>query len=129
MSTIIEIELSNPQGELRAKIYVVPIAENRFRAEENELFLELTKGTEFETEKEENGSYKITRITKESPFITRIFYLNTQYTETEYRVFGDELIKLGGHWQVDFGGIATINLPKNSDIDIDELLKHWKLIP
>lgn len=128
MDTIIEIEVYHPQVEQQAKIYVVQIAENRFCMEENELLLDLTKGTEFETEPEENGVYKIARITKASPFNTRIFYLSMAFTEAEYKVLGDELVKLGGYWQVDFGGIATVNLPKNSELDIDELLKRWGVL-
>jgi len=124
MNTIIEIDVCNPKGDIRASIYVEQIAENRFRAEENELFLELTKGTEFETETDENGIYKIIRITKTSEYNTQTFLLNLGISEAEYRVIGDEIIKQGGYWQVDFGGIATVNLPKNSTLNIDALLKR-----
>jgi len=32
-------------------------------------------------------------------------------------------VKHGGFWQVDFGGIATINLPKECEFDIDKIFK------
>lgn len=40
-------------------------------------------------------------------------------------MLGDELMKRGGFWQVDFGGITTINIPKNFEYDIDEIMKIW----
>lgn len=128
MDTVIEIAVYHPQVDQHARIYVVQIDANRFRMEENELFLDLTKGTEFETEMKENGTYTIVRISKESPYTTRIFYLGTKFTEAEYKVLGDKQMKLGGYWQVDFGGIATVNLPKNSELDLDELLKSWGVL-
>jgi hypothetical protein len=34
-------------------------------------------------------------------------------------------MRQGGYWQVDFGSIVTINLPKDSTIDLDEILKTF----
>jgi hypothetical protein len=38
-------------------------------------------------------------------------------------MLGDELIKSGGAWQVDFGGIATVNIPKDFEYDVDQIMK------
>ena len=67
------------------------------------------------------------KITKESDFVTRRFFLSTEYKEADYRMLGDELTKRGGFWQVDFGGIATINIPKDFEFDIDEVMKDLGL--
>jgi len=37
------------------------------------------------------------RILKESPFTTRRFFLTSQFTETEYKLLGHEIIKRGGY--------------------------------
>jgi hypothetical protein len=83
----------------------------------------LTLGTEFETRINKEGKYEVMRILKESPYTTRRFFLSSQFTETEYRLLGDEIIKRGGYWQVDFNSIVIINLPKASDFDIDAIFK------
>ena len=38
-------------------------------------------------------------------------------------------MKQGGFWQIDFGNIATINLPKNCELDIDEIFKTFDFNP
>jgi len=55
--------------------------------------------------------------------------LTNQFTATEYRLLGDEIIKQGGYWQVDFGSIASINLPQNSNTDIDNIFKTFNFYP
>lgn len=87
----------------------------------------LTLGTEFEAKLNEEGNYEIVRITKKSDFVTRRFFLSTKYNESEYRMLGDELTKRGGFWQVDFGGIATVNIPINFEYDVDEVMKDLDL--
>ncbi len=42
-------------------------------------------------------------------------------------MLGAELTKRGGFWQVDFGGIATVNIPKNFEYDVDQLMKELDL--
>ncbi len=83
----------------------------------------LTLGTEFETRINKEGLHEIIKITRQSEFLTRRFFLSPQYKESDYRFLGDELTKRGGFWQVDFGGIATINIPKGFEFDVDEILQ------
>nr|WP_238566675.1 hypothetical protein [Nonlabens ulvanivorans] len=95
---------------------------------ENDLFnCHLTKGTEFETRINEDGNHEVIKIIKKSEFITRRFLLSTQYKESDYRVLGDELMKRGGFWQVDFGGIATVNIPKDFEFNVDQVMKELDL--
>ena len=97
---------------------------------ENEFFVcDLTLGTEFETRLHEDGHHEIVRILKESEFITRRFALTSQFKESEYQLLGDEIMKHGGFWQVDFGSFATINLPKDCILDIDEIFKTFDFKP
>lgn len=89
----------------------------------------MTLGTEFETRLNKEGKHEIVRIIKDSEYITRRFFLTSQFKESEYRVLGNEIMKRGSFWQVDFGNIATINLPKNSEVNIDEIFKVFDFTP
>ena len=126
----VEIEIYDKREKMSTTMYVEQISDNVYRTTENEIFnCKLTLGTEFETRLNKDGKHEIIKITKESDFITRRFFLTSQFKESEYRLLGDEIMKLGGFWQVDFGGIATINLPKDSELNIDEIFKTFDFNP
>lgn len=126
----VEIEVYDKRMKITATIHVVQLSDHVFRAAENELFnCNLTLGTEFETLLNQNGKHEIIRIVKNSEYITRRFFLTSQFNETEYRLLGEEIMKNGGFWQVDFGSIATINLPKECNLDIDEIFKIFNFKP
>ncbi|GAK77273.1 hypothetical protein JCM19296_2880 [Nonlabens ulvanivorans] len=36
-------------------------------------------------------------------------------------------MKRGGFWQVDFGGIATVNIPKDFEFNVDQVMKELDL--
>ena len=124
------IELYDKREKMTSSFYVNKLSDNVFRMTENDVFnYRLTFGTEFEARINQDGKHEIVRILKESPFETRRFMLNSQFTESEYKVLGDEIMKQGGFWQVDFGSIATINLPKDIDLSIDEIFKLFNFNP
>lgn len=101
---------------------VIQLSEHTFRLVENDIFnCRLTRGTEFETRINKEGRHELIRIIKDSEYTTRRFLLSPKYKESEYRILGDELVKRGGFWQVDFGGIVTVNIPKN--FEFDQLMK------
>ncbi len=111
-------------------MHVEQLGPNVFRASENDIMnWDLTLGTEFETRLNEDGHHEIVRILKKSEFITRRFALTSQFKESEYQLLGDEIMKCGGFWQVDFGSFATINLPKDCNLDIDEIFKTFDFKP
>lgn len=124
----IEIRVYDKRIKSTGTIYVEQLSENKFRMTDNDIFnCHLTKGTEFETRINKNGLHEIVKIVKDSDFTTRLFFLSRQYKETDYSDLGDELTKLGGFWQVDFGGIATVNIPKDFEFNIDEIMKELDL--
>lgn len=124
----IKIFVYDKREKITSSCYVEQISENKFRMTENDLFnCHLTKGTEFETRINEDGNHEVIKIIKKSEFITRRFLLSTQYKESDYRVLGDELMKRGGFWQVDFGGIATVNIPKDFEFNVDQVMKELDL--
>lgn len=124
------IELHDTIMDCVGSIYVTQISDNIFRMEENDIFnCRLVYGTEFETKINEEGKHEITSILKKAPYVTRRFLLSTKFTESEYRILGDEIIRIGGFWQTDFGGIATINIPKGSNFDLDQIFKIFNFYP
>lgn len=126
----VEIEVYDKREKLTTTIQVEQLSDNVFRTTENELFnCRLTLGTEFETRLNKDGKHEIIKITKDSDFVTRRFFLTPQFKESEYRLLGNEIMKQGGFWQVDFGGIATINLPRESKLNIDEIFKNFDFKP
>ncbi|UII32410.1 hypothetical protein LVD17_00965 [Fulvivirga ulvae] len=124
----VEIEIYDKREHSTTRLYVEQIADNKFRMLDNDIFnFRLTLGTEFETIINNEGKHQIVKITKESEYITRCFFLSPEYKESDYRLLGDELTKRGGFWQVDFGGIATANFPKGFEFDIDRLASDLNL--
>lgn len=104
-------------------VEVEPIGDGVFRLLDNPMLMcRLTRGTEFRAESMEDGTYEFVSLTRPSELITRRFFLSGKYTESDYRVLGDELSKHGGFWQVDFGGFLTINVPRDFPHDIDKVM-------
>lgn len=111
-------------------VEVEELSESKFRAAENSAFdCRLAFGTEFETIINENSQHEVVKIIKKSEFTTRRFFLNNQFSTEDYHVLGDEIIKQGGFWQVDFGSLATINLPKDATLDLDEIFRIFDFQP
>jgi len=125
---VVKIELYDKREKATSTMYVEQIGENKFKMIDNDLFnCSLTLGTEFETRINKEGKYELIRVTKKSNFITRRFLLSSKYKESDYRLLGDELSRKGGFWQIDMGGIATVNIPRDFDYDIDEVIKDLDL--
>jgi len=128
MKKEVKIELYVKKEKSTATMYVEQLADNKFRMTDNDIWnCRLTLDTEFETRLNKDGKHEIVKITKDSDFITRRFFLNPKYKESEYRMLGDELAKRGGFWQVDLGGIATVNIPKDFEYDVDHVMKDLDL--
>lgn len=126
----IEIEIYDKRLKMSTTIYVDKVSDNIFRAVENEIFnCRLTLGTEFETRINKDGKHEIIRIVRASEYITKRFFLTSQFNHSEFKLLGDEIIKQGGFWQVDFGGIATVNLPKNCNLELEDIFKTFDFYP
>lgn len=125
----VEIKLqSEALGKYTSSIIVEQIAQNVFKMICNDLLIEeLTFATEFETKVNNEGLHAIVKIVKKSPFITKRYMLTSKYNESDYRVIGDEIEKHGGNWQVDFGSIASVNIPPNYLEEYETLIQSLNL--
>jgi hypothetical protein len=125
----VKIEVYNRKEKVTTTLYVEQLSENKFRMIDNDLFnKELTLGVEFETKINSKKKHEVVKILKESEFITRRFGLTPNYKESDYRMLGKELTKRGGFWQVDLGSIATVNIPKDFEFDINQVIKDLELV-
>jgi len=130
MNNIIEINIYNSKSGVSTSISVEQLSSNIFRTIENEMIdCRLVFGTEFETKVNTEGKHEIARITQKSKYTTKRFILNNQFKESEYRLLGDGIEKAGGFWQIDFGNVATVNLPKNYNLDIDKIFEIFDFKP
>lgn len=119
-----EINLYNKRERVSGIINVEQLSENTFRMVDNDIInCDLTYRTEFETRINKEGKHEVVRILKKPDFITRRFWLSSKYKTPDYKMLAEELVKHGGFWQVDFGGIATINIPKDFPFDVDKVMK------
>jgi hypothetical protein len=125
----VKIEVFNRKENVTTTLYVEQLSENKFRMIDNDLFnKQLTLGVEFETEINSEKKHEVVKVLKETEFITRRFGLTPNYKESDYRMLGEELTKRGGFWQVDFGSIATVNIPKDFEFDINQVIKDLELV-
>ena len=125
----VKIEVYDKKEKVTTTLYVEQLSKNQFRMIDNDLFNnQLTLGAEFETKINSENKHEVVKIIKKSEFITRRFGLTPNYKESDYRMLGEELTKRGGFWQVDLGSIATVNIPKDFEFDINQVIKELELV-
>lgn len=132
MENIIEIRLGFPdEGIIRSSSYeVIKTGEYHYKLMHNDpLSEELSYGTIIEVEPEfnEEGAYQFKKVAKISDFTLAVYGLPSSLNRSELMIVGNMIVQEGGYWEVIFGGIGYVNLPKNSALDVnDELNKLIK---
>ncbi len=129
---IIEIKLEDKRENSITTMQVEKLNESTFKMISNDIFnCKLNFGTEFQTRINKKGNHEIIRITKKSDFERRTFMTSREYSYAEnkefYEIMGTELVKNGGMWYIDFGGIVTVNIPKNTNFNFDNFLGDFKM--
>ena len=108
---------------------VEKLGKNKFRMIDNDILnFKLTLGAEFETKLNTNGLHQILRITKPSIYITKRFMISKEFKQQKLKIVGEELVKRGGHWQTDMGGVVTINILQGMEEEIKEICKDLGLV-
>jgi len=119
----VEIPFHDRELGIITTLIVEKLGENLFRATTNEVFIPwIIFGVEFETHINGEGQHELVCITKKSPYITETFLISSQLAD-ELKRLGDEIVQHGGNWQLDMGSVATINLPPNCKLAMDEIIK------
>lgn len=121
-----EIIMHVPEDYSTGQYRVIQFSEFTYKLLENDPFnMDFSYGTVVEVKPEfkiENGEKVFTfkRIYKESDYSIEVYGLPHQLNETELRTIGDKIMKEGGLWEVIFGGMCYVNLPKDSKLDVIE---------
>jgi len=127
---IIDIKMYVPEEASTGTYEVIKVSEHTYKLTNNDPFSEiLTYGTIIEVlpEKKDEDTYIFKGVHTESDFTHEVIGLPSALNETEMRVVGQMIIDEGGYWEVIFGGMGYVNLPKTSKLNvIDELNKLIK---
>lgn len=134
MKKEIEIRIYVPEESSTGSYEVIQLSEFTYKLTNNDPFNEnLSYGTIIEVEpqvKEDDMEkiYTLKGILKESDFSINVIGLPSELNETELRIVGKMITDEGGFWEVIFGGMGYVNLPKHSKLDvIEELNKLIKI--
>lgn len=120
----VKILLYDKRENATSTMYVELLGNNKFRMIDNDLFnCRLKLGTEFETRINEEGIHEIIRITKESDYLTRRFFLAMDNRKVIYDSLHKELTERKGFIQVTKGGIAIINFPEEVEWDVFDVVE------
>ena len=114
-----------PEEACTSTYDVIKVAENRYRLASNDPFSEtLIYGTIIEVlpEKNEEDTFVFKKVCAVSEYNLEVIGLPMALNETEMRVVGQMIIDEGGYWEVLFGGMGYVNLPKHSKLNVIEEL-------
>ncbi|WP_299611340.1 hypothetical protein [uncultured Aquimarina sp.] len=125
---IIEIKMYVPDEASTANYDVIKVSDHRYKLTNNDPFNEiLTYGTIIEVlpeKKKRDGEeiFVFKEVYAESEYNLEVIGLPMSLSETEMRAVGQMIIDEGGYWEVIFGGMGCVNLPKNSKLNVIEEL-------
>ena len=99
---------------------------NQYKLIDNDPFLEeLCRGTVIEVapKHDEPKVMELIRVVTPSDTPVVVYGLPQGVPESLLRQVGDQIVAAGGYWEVLFGGMAYVNLPKDSSFDVNAALK------
>jgi hypothetical protein len=117
------IKINSPDGGSET-VDAEQVDNDVFKLIENPIMhCRINYGTLVKAHTDANGDLVLSKIVRASNFKTRQFFLSASLTETELRTkIGQPVLDAGGMWEVVFGGICFVHIPKDSGFDLDELL-------
>lgn len=121
----VEIKLYDPTEKSTMQYEVIPVGERLYQLKENHPFSEsLIYGTIIEVEafEKEAGVFQLKKIHQKSEYTLEIIGLPPSLHEPELRIVGDLILAAGGYWEVNFGGMGYVSLPKGSTLNVLEEL-------
>jgi len=130
-ASIQKIIIKNGEDGSSETVYGEQIDADTFVLVENPIMnCRINYGTKVRVIQDLNGELVMTKVIKASGFQTRMFFLNSSLNETQLRTkIGQPILDAGGMWEVVFGGIAFVHLPKDSNFNLDELFKINEYYP
>ena len=129
---ITEIRMYVPEESSTGSYDVIKVSDSLYKLANNDPFNEkMSYGTIIRVSpyKIESGKneFIFREIYAESKFNLQVIGLPMSLNESELRTVGEMIVKEGGFWEIIFGGMGFINLPKESKLNvIDQLNKLIK---
>lgn len=125
------ITLKDPQGSGSETLAAEQITADTFKLLENPILnCRINYGTTVRVTEDANGELVMSKIISASDYMTRRFMLSNSLNETELRTkIGKPILDAGGMWEVVFGGIAFVHIPKDSTFNIDQIFKENNYFP
>ena len=126
---ITTIKHYNRRTEINSDLLVEKIDDHTFRLVESDPFdVRYFTGDIIETSINAKGCHETIKFIRPKAKPVQYILTVTQST-SDLQILLDELHRLGGHWQIDMGGIVSLTVPDDFPYDIDEVIKNmvWKL--
>ena len=80
-------------------------------------------GTTIKVQPDEKGELEMVKVVRASDYRTRQFILPSLSEPELMNKLGNPIRDAGGLWEVVFGGIIFIHMPRDSEFDLDALFK------
>ena len=117
-----------PEEKSTGTYDVIKISDCIYELTSNDPFNEsLCFGTTIEVEAEKieeegQNNFVFKKIHTKSEYKLEILFLPIELNQSELQIVGEMIINEGGFWEVIFGGMGYVNLPKKSKLDVIEEL-------
>ena len=121
-----EFRMYVPAERSTGTYHGIPVGPNQYKLIDNDPFLEeLCRGTVIEVapKHDEPKVMELIRVVTPSDTPVVVYGLPQGVPESLLRQVGDQIVAAGGYWEVLFGGMAYVNLPKDSSFDVNAALK------
>ena len=123
------IRLYDSREQCTTTVDAERVGQDKFRLMSNSLCSEdLSYGTLIRADYRPGSKdvYDFVSVIESSSYTQQVYGLNYGLQEDKLREIGEMITSAGGYWEVVFGGIAYVNLPMNSTLDVEKEIKKRK---
>ena len=124
------LHFHSPDGSDTA--YAEHVSGDYYKLIENPIFFsDINIGMTVKALPDEKGDLVVVKLIRASEYITRRFLLYSggpASSELQEKI-GNRIIEARGHWEVVFGGIVIVDIPRNGTFDLDKLFAEVNYQP
>jgi hypothetical protein len=127
---IVTLLITDTDGS-KESIAAEKISESTYKLLENPIFsCKINYGTIVKAVLDEEGNLIVTKVIRASDFKTRKFILPDNPSSNEFsKKIGNRIIDVGGTWEIAFGGVAFLHIPRNLEFDFKSLFSQLNYFP
>ena len=114
-----DVEMTFDGGESIEQVLVTPLASQQYRLEVSPISGgNLRYHDVIEAESQADGCLRFVRLVEKSPFRTLEYFLPKSVVESQpFQNILESVMTLGGNWEIVFGGIVYLHVPKDTAFD------------